>query len=145
MTTMNLTPEELQFFRAQRLTASTDAIGFNFGLSQQLLAVIPAQQLPGPSFPVPLATMNHEELNTWKDKLRWEKLFRPNDSNPCYLETGCYGRCPCTANTYGPSKSKQHSAKPYNRIQFCPKLQFSTSYRLCKLRPTPSTMEFFNA
>ena len=69
MTTMNLTPEELQFFRAQRLTASTDAIGFNFGLSQQLLAVIPAQQLPGPSFPVPLATMNHEELNTWKDKL----------------------------------------------------------------------------
>ena len=69
MTTMNLTPEELQFFRAQRLAASTDAIAFNFGLSQQLLTVIPAQQLPGPSFPVPLPTMKHEELNAWKEKL----------------------------------------------------------------------------
>ena len=66
---MNLTPEELQFFRAQRLAASTEAIAFNHALCGQLLAVIPATQQPGPSFPVPLATMTHMELNAWKDLL----------------------------------------------------------------------------
>ena len=62
MTTMTLTPEELQFFCAQRLAASADAIAFNFTLTQQLLAVIPAQQLPGPSFPVPLATIRSLQI-----------------------------------------------------------------------------------
>ena len=66
---MNLTPEELQFFRAQRLAASTEAITYNHALCGQLLAVIPATQQPGPSFPVPLATMTHMELNAWKDLL----------------------------------------------------------------------------
>ena len=66
---MNLTAEELQFFRTMRLASSQEAIAFNFGISQQLLAVIPAAQLPGPSFPVPLATMSHDELNAWKEKL----------------------------------------------------------------------------
>ena len=64
---MNLTPEEIQFFRAQRLAASTEAIAFNHALCGQILAVIPATQQPGPSFPVPLATMSHMELNAWKD------------------------------------------------------------------------------
>jgi hypothetical protein len=41
---MNLTPEELQFFRAQRMAASTEAIPFNFALCSQLMTVIPAQQ-----------------------------------------------------------------------------------------------------
>jgi hypothetical protein len=66
---MNLTPEELTFFRAQRMAAATDAIAFNFALCAQLIAVIPVAQLPGPAFPVPLATMTHNELDSWKDLL----------------------------------------------------------------------------
>jgi hypothetical protein len=46
---MNLTPEELQFFRAQLMAAFTDAISFNFALCAQLIAVIPAAQQPGPA------------------------------------------------------------------------------------------------
>ena len=47
---MNLTPEELQFFRAQRLAASMEAIAFKHALCGQLLSVIPArEQPPGPS------------------------------------------------------------------------------------------------
>ena len=66
-----MTPEELQYFRAQRQAASTKAIAFNLiALCGQLLAVILAQQLPDPSFPVPPPTMAHGgELNAWKDKL----------------------------------------------------------------------------
>jgi hypothetical protein len=66
---MNLTPEELQFFRAQRMAASTDAIAFNFAICALLIAVIPIAQLQGPTFPVPLATKTHEELKSWKDLL----------------------------------------------------------------------------
>jgi hypothetical protein len=51
------------------MAASTYAIAFNFALCAQLIAVIPIAQLPGPTFPVPLATMTHEELNSWKDLL----------------------------------------------------------------------------
>ena len=78
---MNLTPEELQFFRAQRLAASTEAIAFNHALCGQLLAVIPATQQPGPSFPVPLATMTHMELNDWKNLL--VQFF---DGKNCYAQ-----------------------------------------------------------
>jgi len=78
---MNLTPEELQFFRAQRLAASTEAIAFNHALCGQLLAVIPQTQQPGPSFPVPLATMTHMELNAWKDLL--VQFF---DGKNCYAQ-----------------------------------------------------------
>jgi hypothetical protein len=46
---MNLPPEELQFFRAQRMTASTEAIAFNFNLCGQLLNAITAAQQPGPA------------------------------------------------------------------------------------------------
>jgi hypothetical protein len=66
---MNLTPEELQFFRSKRMAASTDAIAFNFAFCAQLFAVIPAAQLPGPAFPVPLATMTHTEFNARRDLL----------------------------------------------------------------------------
>ena len=44
---MNLTPEELTFFRAQRMAASTDAIAFNFNICGQLINAIPAAQQPG--------------------------------------------------------------------------------------------------
>ena len=60
---MNLTPEELTFFRAQRMAASTDAIAFNFNICGQLINAIPAAQQPGPAFPVPLATMSHNDAD----------------------------------------------------------------------------------
>ena len=78
---MNLTPEELQFFRAQRLVAYEDAIAFNFTLTGQLLQVIPAQQLPGLNFPVPQATMTYDQLNAWKDK-----LVEFYDGKNCYAQ-----------------------------------------------------------
>ena len=78
---MNLTSEELQFFQAQRLAASADVIAFNFTICEQLLAVIPVQQLPDPCFPVPLAIMNHGELNALKDK-----LVEFYDDKNCYAQ-----------------------------------------------------------
>jgi hypothetical protein len=44
---LTLTLEELQFSRAQRMAALTDAIAFNFALCAQLIAVISAAQQPG--------------------------------------------------------------------------------------------------
>ena len=45
------------------------------------MAVIPAQQLPGTAFPIPLATMTHEELDSWKDL-----LIQFYDGKNCYAQ-----------------------------------------------------------
>jgi hypothetical protein len=134
---MNLTPEELQFFRAQRLAASTEAIAFNYALCGQLLAVIPAQQLPGTAFPVPLATMTHMELNAWKDL-----LIQFFDGKNCYAQMlpilaawkpDTMAAPPCTTCPYGPSKGQCPSSQFDKRIPFGPQFQLSNTDRLSEL------------
>ena len=78
---MNLTPEELLFFRAQRLASATEVIAFNYGLYQQLIASIPPQQQPGPTFPFALATMTHGESDASRDL-----LIQFFNGKPCYAQ-----------------------------------------------------------
>jgi hypothetical protein len=92
---MNLIPEELQLFRAQRMAASTEAAAFNFALCAQIMTVILAQQLLGTAFPIPLpTTMTHDpqqgELGTWLERfirtvLRFYGFTMV--TTPCKLET----------------------------------------------------------